>query len=111
MEENVEMSLIVVETTEDPTTLGEEHGAQESCMVVLISYVDSQSTIRGSDINLNAAPETDAVSDGGCSSSDASDYEVDNDSDLNVDKISDDIDEEGINDNENVNASSVGNQI
>ena len=33
--------LADVEPTKDLTPLGEEHGAQEPCMVVPISYVDS----------------------------------------------------------------------
>ncbi|PPD80082.1 hypothetical protein GOBAR_DD22991 [Gossypium barbadense] len=103
--------LADVETTEDLIPLGEEHGAQELCMVVLISYVDSQSTVRGIKIDINAAPETDAVVDDGCGSSASSDHEVDNDSDPEVDEIPNDIDDESVNDNENVNTSSVRNQI
>ncbi|PPS14908.1 hypothetical protein GOBAR_AA05685 [Gossypium barbadense] len=80
-------------------------------MAVLISYVDSQSTVLRSDIDLNAASETDVVGNDRCSSSDASNHEVDNDSDLDVDKILDDIDDKGVNDDGNVNASSVENQI
>ncbi|PPD77996.1 hypothetical protein GOBAR_DD25070 [Gossypium barbadense] len=55
--------LAGVEATEDPTPLGEEDRVQELYMVVLISYVDSQSTIHVIDIDLNAAPETDVVGD------------------------------------------------
>ncbi|PPD97278.1 hypothetical protein GOBAR_DD05699 [Gossypium barbadense] len=80
-------------------------------MVVMISYVDSQSTVRGSDIDLNAAPETDAVGDDGSGSSDSSDHEVDSDSDPDVDEIPDDIDNEGVSNDGNVNASSVRSQI
>ncbi|PPS10821.1 hypothetical protein GOBAR_AA09826 [Gossypium barbadense] len=96
--------LADVETTEDPTPLGEEHGTQEPCMVVPISYVDSQLTVCGIEININAALETDAVGDDGCGSSDPFDHEADNDSDPDVDKIWDDIDNECVNDNRNVNA-------
>ncbi|PPS16871.1 hypothetical protein GOBAR_AA03708 [Gossypium barbadense] len=91
--------------------VGDEHGAKESCMVLLISYVDSQSTICGIDIDLNAAPETDVVGDDVYNSSDPSDHKVDSDSDLDVDEVPNDIDDEGVNDDENVNVSSVGNQI
>ncbi|PPR84830.1 hypothetical protein GOBAR_AA35882 [Gossypium barbadense] len=103
--------LAGVEPNEYPTPLGEEHGAQEPCMVVLISYVDSQSTICGININLNTAPETDVVGDDVYHSNDPSDHEVNTDSDLDVDEVPDDIDDEGVNDDGNVNASSVRNQI
>ncbi|KAH1048371.1 hypothetical protein J1N35_039155 [Gossypium stocksii] len=103
--------LAGVEATEDPTPLSEEDGAQEPCMVVPISYVNSQSTIHGIDIDLNAAPETDMVGDDVYHSSDPSDHEVDSESDPDVDEVLDDIDDEDVNDDGNVNASSVGNQI
>ncbi|KAH1033239.1 hypothetical protein J1N35_045413 [Gossypium stocksii] len=103
--------LAGVEATEDPTPLGEEDGPQEPCMVVPISYVGSQSTIHGINIDLNAAPETDVVSDDVYHNSDPSDYEVDIDSDPDMDDFSDDIDDEGVNEDENINASSVGKQI
>ncbi|PPS00239.1 hypothetical protein GOBAR_AA20426 [Gossypium barbadense] len=70
--------LAGVEATKDPIPLGEEDGAQEPCMLVLIS-------------------------------SDPSDHEVDSESDLNVDEVSDNIDDEGVNDDGNVNAFSIGN--
>ncbi|PPD76237.1 hypothetical protein GOBAR_DD26834 [Gossypium barbadense] len=103
--------LAGVEPTEDPTLLGEEDGAQEPCMVVPISYVDSQSTIHEIDIDLNAAPETDMVGDDVYHNSDPSDHKVDSDSDPDVDKVLDYIDDEGVNEDGNVNASLVGNQI
>ncbi|KAK5770642.1 hypothetical protein PVK06_046795 [Gossypium arboreum] len=59
----------------------EEDGAQEPCMVVPISYVDSQSTIHRININLNAAPETDVVGDDVYYSNDSSNHEVDSDRD------------------------------
>ncbi|PPS01359.1 hypothetical protein GOBAR_AA19304 [Gossypium barbadense] len=80
-------------------------------MVVSISYVDSQSPIHGIDIDLNVAPETDVVGDDIYYSSDPSNHEVDSDSDPDVDEVPDDIDDEGMNDDGNVNASLVGNQI
>lgn len=80
-------------------------------MVVPVSYVGSQSTIHGIDIDLNAAPETAVVGDDVYHSSDPSDHEVDSESDPDVDEVSDDIDDEGVNEEVNVNASSVGNQI
>ncbi|PPR96285.1 hypothetical protein GOBAR_AA24379 [Gossypium barbadense] len=70
--------LAGVEPTQDPTPLGEEHGAQELFMVVLIS-------------------------------SGPSDHEVDSDNDPDVDEVPDDIDDEGMNDDGNVNVSSIGN--
>ncbi|PPS04248.1 hypothetical protein GOBAR_AA16417 [Gossypium barbadense] len=80
-------------------------------MVVLTSYVDSQSTIHGIDIELNVAPETDVVGDDVYHSSNLCDHEVDSGNDPDVDEVPDDIDDEGVNDDENINASSVGNQI
>ncbi|PPE01462.1 hypothetical protein GOBAR_DD01519 [Gossypium barbadense] len=103
--------LVGVEATEDLTPLGEEDGVQEPCMVVPISYVDSQSTIHGIDIDLNAAPETDVVGDDVYYSSDPADHEVDSESDPDVDEVLDDIDDEGVNEDGYINASSVGNQI
>ncbi|PPD86851.1 hypothetical protein GOBAR_DD16211 [Gossypium barbadense] len=101
--------LAGVKPTEDPTPLGEEDGVQEPCIVVLISYVDSQSTIHGINIDLNAAPETDVVSDDVYYSSDPVDHEADSESDPDVDEVLDDIDNEGVNEDGNVNASSVRN--
>ncbi|PPS15307.1 hypothetical protein GOBAR_AA05283 [Gossypium barbadense] len=103
--------LAGVEPTEDPTPLGEEHGAQEPCMVVPISYIGSQLTIRRINVDLHAAFETDMVGDNIYHSSDPSDHEVDSNSDPDIDEVPDDIDDEGLNDDGNVNASSVGNQI
>ncbi|PPD98807.1 hypothetical protein GOBAR_DD04168 [Gossypium barbadense] len=80
-------------------------------MVVSISYVDSQSTARGFDIDLNVVPDTDVVGEDRYDSSDPCDHEVDSDSDSNVDEVLNDIDDEGVNDDENFNASSVRNQI
>ncbi|PPS17758.1 hypothetical protein GOBAR_AA02781 [Gossypium barbadense] len=74
--------LAVVESIEDPTPLGEEDGPQEPCMVVPTSYVGSQSTTHGIDIDLNATPEID---------------------------VGGDIDDEGVNENGNINAFLVGN--
>ncbi|PPS09031.1 hypothetical protein GOBAR_AA11629 [Gossypium barbadense] len=103
--------LVGVEATEDPTLLGEEDAHQEPCMVVPISYVGSKSTTNGIDIDLNAAPETDMVSDDVYHNSDHSDHEVDIDSDPDVDEVPDDIDDEDVNEDGNINVSSVGNQI
>ncbi|PPS19793.1 hypothetical protein GOBAR_AA00788 [Gossypium barbadense] len=99
--------LAGVEPTEDPTPLGEEHGAQKPCMVVPISYVDSQLTIREINIDFNVAPENDVVGHDVYHSSDPFNHEVDSDSDLDVDEVPDDIDDKCMNDDENVNASSV----
>ncbi|PPR88352.1 hypothetical protein GOBAR_AA32339 [Gossypium barbadense] len=103
--------LAGVEPTKDPTPLGKEHRAQEPCMVVQISYVNSQSTIRRINIDLNASPEADVVDDDVYHSSDPSDHEVDSESDPDLDGFPDDIDDEGVNDDGNVNASSVRKQI
>ncbi|PPR93107.1 hypothetical protein GOBAR_AA27565 [Gossypium barbadense] len=69
-----------MEQNEDPIAHGEEHGAQELCMVAPIS-------------------------------SNLCDQEVDSDSDPDVDEVPDDIDDEDVNDNGNINTSSVRNQI
>ncbi|KAK5836239.1 hypothetical protein PVK06_012010 [Gossypium arboreum] len=103
--------LAGMEQNEDLTAYGEEHGAQEPCMVAPISYVDSKSTIREIDIDLNVTPNVDVVGDDGYDSSDPCDQEVDSDSDPDVDGVPDDIDDEGMNNNGNINASSVKNQI
>ncbi|PPD76121.1 hypothetical protein GOBAR_DD26954 [Gossypium barbadense] len=103
--------LASVEATEDPTPLGEEDGVQELCMVAPVSYIDSQSTIHKIDIDLNVAPETGVIGDDVYYSSDPVDHEVDSESDPDVDEVPDGINDEGVNEDENVNASSVGNQI
>ncbi|PPD69756.1 hypothetical protein GOBAR_DD33364 [Gossypium barbadense] len=103
--------LAGVEATEYPTPLGKEDGVQAPCMVVLVSYVDSQSTMHGIDIDLTVAPETDVVGDDVYYSSDPIYHEVDSESDPDVDEVLDDIDDKGMNEDGNVNASSVGNQI
>ncbi|KAH1031860.1 hypothetical protein J1N35_044034 [Gossypium stocksii] len=101
--------LAGVEPTEDLTTLGEEHGVQEPCIVAPISYVDSESTICGIDIDFNVAPDIDVVGDDGYDNSDPCDHEVNSDSNFDVNEVSDDIDDEGVNDDGNINASSGGN--
>ncbi|PPS08084.1 hypothetical protein GOBAR_AA12558 [Gossypium barbadense] len=73
-------------------------------MMVSIPYIDSQSTIRGIDIDLNTALETDVVGDDVYHSSDPFDHKVNSDSDP-------DEDDKCMNDDGNVHASSVGNQI
>ncbi|PPD98649.1 hypothetical protein GOBAR_DD04336 [Gossypium barbadense] len=105
------VELANVEATEDPTPLGEEDGVQAPYMVAPVSYVDSQSTIHGINIDLNAAAETDVVGDDVYYSSDPVDYEMDSESDPDADEVPDDIDDEGVNEDENVNASLVRNQI
>ncbi|KAH1045954.1 hypothetical protein J1N35_036738 [Gossypium stocksii] len=97
---------------EDINAYDEEHGAQEPCMVtpILISYVDSESTIRGIDIDLNITPDIDVVGDDGYDSSDHCDQDVDSDSDPDVDNVPNDIDDEDMNGDRNINASLVGNQ-
>ncbi|PPS15781.1 hypothetical protein GOBAR_AA04797 [Gossypium barbadense] len=58
-----------------------------------------------------AGVETAVVGDDVYHNSDPSDHEVDSDSDPDVDEVPDDIDDEGLNKDGNVNASSFGNQI
>ncbi|PPS19239.1 hypothetical protein GOBAR_AA01302 [Gossypium barbadense] len=103
--------LASIEQNEDLTAYGEEHTAQELCVVAPISYVDSESTICGINIDLNVTLDIDVVGDDGYNSSDHSDEEVDSDSDPDVDDVPDDIDDEDVNDDGNINASSEGNQM
>ncbi|PPS20395.1 hypothetical protein GOBAR_AA00174 [Gossypium barbadense] len=105
------VELAGMEQNEDLTAYGEEHAAQEPCMVAPISYVDSESTIRGIDVDLNVTPDIDVVGDDGYDSSDPYHQEVDSGSDLDVDNVPDDIDDEDVNDDGNINASSIGNQM
>ncbi|KAK5813302.1 hypothetical protein PVK06_028750 [Gossypium arboreum] len=60
---------------------------------------------------MSVAPDIDVVGDDGYNSSDPCDQEVDSDSDLDMDEVPDYIDDEDVNDDRNINASSVGNQI
>ncbi|PPR88022.1 hypothetical protein GOBAR_AA32669 [Gossypium barbadense] len=76
-----------------------------------ISYVDSESTIRRINIDLNIAPDINVVGDDGYNSSEPCDQEVDSDSDPYVDEVPNDIGDEDVNDNGNINASSIRNQI
>ncbi|PPD96200.1 hypothetical protein GOBAR_DD06769 [Gossypium barbadense] len=69
----------------------------------------SQSTVRGIDIDLNAAPETDVVGGDVYNISDPSNHEVDSDSDPDMDYVQDDIEDDGVIDDGNINASSIGN--
>ncbi|KAH1040101.1 hypothetical protein J1N35_041844 [Gossypium stocksii] len=68
-------------------------------------------TVRGFDVNLNVPPEIDMDADDGYDNSDPSNHEVDSDSDLDLDEVPNNIDDEGANDDENVNASSVRNSV
>ncbi|PPD82443.1 hypothetical protein GOBAR_DD20626 [Gossypium barbadense] len=101
--------LVGMEQNEDVNAYGEEHGAQELWMVALISYVDSESTIGGIGIDLNITPDIDVVGDEEEGGSDHCDEEVDSDSDPDVDDVPDDIDDEDVNNDGNINVSSVGN--
>ncbi|KAH1045929.1 hypothetical protein J1N35_036713 [Gossypium stocksii] len=90
------IELASVELIKTLTASGEEHEAEELCMVAPISYIDSESTIHRIDIDLNVALDIDVV---------------DSDSDPDVDEVLNDIDDDDVNDNRNINASSVGNKI
>ncbi|PPD87122.1 hypothetical protein GOBAR_DD15957 [Gossypium barbadense] len=103
--------LASVEATKDPIPLGEEDKVEAPCMVVPVSYADSQSPIYVINIDFNAATETNVVGDDVYYSSDPVDYEVDSESDPDADEVPDDIDDERVNEDGNVNASSVRNQI
>ncbi|PPS18232.1 hypothetical protein GOBAR_AA02337 [Gossypium barbadense] len=80
-------------------------------MMAPISCVDSESTIRGIDIDLNVTPDMDVVGNDGYDSSDPCYQEVDSDSDPNMDDVPDDINDEDVNDDGNINVSLVRNQM
>ncbi|PPR99869.1 hypothetical protein GOBAR_AA20800 [Gossypium barbadense] len=63
------------------------------------------------ELAVSVAPDIDVVGDDGYNSSDPCDQEVDSDSDLDMDEVPDYIDDEDVNDDRNITASSVGNQI
>ncbi|PPD80227.1 hypothetical protein GOBAR_DD22835 [Gossypium barbadense] len=119
--------LVDMEPAEDFTPLSEEHGVQDPCTVVPKAYIDRRLTIHEIDIDINAPPasknlnsdprlqihlvviEINADGDDGYDNNDHSDHEVEDYSDLDLNKVSDDIDSKGANDNGNVTSSSVGN--
>ncbi|KAH1073548.1 hypothetical protein J1N35_025876 [Gossypium stocksii] len=114
--------LADVELDEDFTPLGEEHRVQDPCTVVPRAYVDKRSTICGIDIDLNALPasenlnlsphlqihsvviETNVDGDDGYDNNGLSNDKVEDYSDIDLDKVLDDIDGEGANNDRNVNA-------
>ncbi|KAL1063052.1 hypothetical protein V6Z11_D13G119400 [Gossypium hirsutum] len=95
----------------------EEDGAEEPRMVAPISYVNSESTMGGIGIDLNITPDVDMVGgeeegvdeeEGG---GDHWDEEVNSDADPDLDDVPNDIDAEDVNNDEGINASSVGEQM
>ncbi|PPD68647.1 hypothetical protein GOBAR_DD34477 [Gossypium barbadense] len=103
--------LAGMEQNEDVNAHGEEHGAQKPWMVAPISYIDSESTIGGIGIDLNITPDIDVVGDDGYDGSDHCGEEIGSDSDPDVDDVPDDIDDEDVNNDGNIYASSVGDQM
>ncbi|PPD72613.1 hypothetical protein GOBAR_DD30473 [Gossypium barbadense] len=103
--------LADMEQNEDINASDEEHGAQEPWMVAPISYVDSESTMGGIDIDLNITPDVDMVGGEEEGGGDHWDEEVDSDDDPDVDDVPDDIDSEYVNNDKGINASSVGEQM
>ncbi|PPS17231.1 hypothetical protein GOBAR_AA03345 [Gossypium barbadense] len=119
--------LANVEPTKDFTLLSKEHGVQDLCTDVSKASMDRRSSIRGFNIDLNTPPtsenlnpspclqihpeliETDADVKDGYDNHGPFDHEVEDYSDPNLDKISNDIDDEGTNDDGNVYASTIGN--
>ncbi|PPD94106.1 hypothetical protein GOBAR_DD08879 [Gossypium barbadense] len=108
--------LVGMEQNEEVNASDEDDGAKEPWMVAPISYVDSESTMGGIGIDLNITPDVDMVGgeegageeEGG---GDHWDEKVDNDGDPDVDDVPDDIDNEDVNNDEGINASSVGEQM
>ncbi|KAL1087523.1 hypothetical protein V6Z11_D08G189000 [Gossypium hirsutum] len=86
-------------------------------MVAPISYVDSESTMGGMSIDLNFTPDVDMVGgeEEGAGEEECGgdhwDEEVDSDGDPDVNDVLDDIDDEDVNNDEGINASSVGEQM
>ncbi|PPD76336.1 hypothetical protein GOBAR_DD26731 [Gossypium barbadense] len=105
------VELAGMEQNKDVNTSDEEHGAQEPWMVAPISYVDSESTMGGIGIDLNITPYIDVVGGEEEGGSDHWDEEVDSDGDPDVDDVPDDIDDEDVNNDRNINASSIGEQM
>ncbi|KAK5810648.1 hypothetical protein PVK06_025964 [Gossypium arboreum] len=103
--------------------LGEEHGVQDLCTVVLRAFVDRRSTVHGIDIDLNAqlasenlnldlylqihpiVIETSADGDDGFDNNDPFDHEIEDYKGPDLEKVLDDVDDECVNDDENVNVS------
>ncbi|KAH1056726.1 hypothetical protein J1N35_034791 [Gossypium stocksii] len=103
--------LANVEPVEDFTSLSEVHEVQDPCMVVFIALIDKRATVRGID-NLNAPPtsesfnsgprlqihsmviEIDANVDYRYDNNDHFDHDVEDFSDLDLDEVPDDIDDE-----------------
>ncbi|KAL1067665.1 hypothetical protein V6Z11_D12G144600 [Gossypium hirsutum] len=109
--------LVSMEQNENVNAFDEEYGAEKPRMVAPISYVDSESTMGGMGIDLNITPDVDMVGgeeegageeEGG---GDHWDEEVDSDADPDVDDVPDDIDDEDVNNDDGINASSVGEQM
>ncbi|PPS13618.1 hypothetical protein GOBAR_AA06975 [Gossypium barbadense] len=119
--------FIDVEPAEDSTPLGEERGVQDPCTVVPRVYIDRRSTLCGIGIDFNAPPtsenlnlgsclqihpvviETDADGDDVYDNNGSFDHEIEEYSDLDLDEVLDDINNESANDDRNVNASSIRN--
>ncbi|PPD87862.1 hypothetical protein GOBAR_DD15201 [Gossypium barbadense] len=119
--------LADVEPTEDFIPLNEEHGVQDLCTKVSRASVDRWLLVCGFNINLNVPPasenlilgphlqihqvviEIDANGEDGYDNNDHSNLEVEDYNDLDLDEVSDDIDDECVNDNENVHTPSIGN--
>ncbi|PPD69220.1 hypothetical protein GOBAR_DD33902 [Gossypium barbadense] len=103
--------LAGMEQNEDVNASDEEHRAQEPWMVAPISYVDSESTMGGIGIDLNITPDIDVVPGEEEGGSNHWDEYVDSDGDPDVDDVPNDIDAEDVNNNGNIDASSVGDQM
>ncbi|PPD74950.1 hypothetical protein GOBAR_DD28125 [Gossypium barbadense] len=103
--------LVGMQQNEDVNASGEEHGAQEPWMVAPISYVDSETIMGGIGIDLNITPNIDVVGGEEECGSGHWDEEADSDSDPDVDDVPDDIDDKDVNNDGNINASSVGDQM
>ncbi|PPS01374.1 hypothetical protein GOBAR_AA19291 [Gossypium barbadense] len=112
---------------EDLTPLSEEYRVQDLCTKVPRASVDRQSFVRDFDIDLNASLVSENLNSGphlqihlvllevnvdgedGYDNNGPSNHEVEDYSDLNLDEVSDDIDDEGVNNDRNVYAFLVRN--
>ncbi|KAL1078488.1 hypothetical protein V6Z11_D10G163000 [Gossypium hirsutum] len=116
-EKNAPIHLFAELVSMEQNASDEEDGAEEPRMVASISYVDSESTMGGIGIDLSITPDVDMVGgeEEGAGEEEGGgehwDEEVDSDANPEVDDVPDDIDAEDLNNDEGINASSVGEQM
>ncbi|PPD75715.1 hypothetical protein GOBAR_DD27363 [Gossypium barbadense] len=100
------MELVDDEDVETMISLYYQNGSDKNAPIHLFAELAG-----GISIDLNITPDIDVVADDGYDGSDHCDQKVDSDSDPDVDDVPDDIHDEDVNNDGNINASSVGNQM